>query len=241
MTSICSSFRPASRGEGDESRQRLHAKGASAVSAHHDRDRGAVAHLRAISGSDCSVGVKGGLEPRERIERGIGARPFVDIEDFGGRLDASAAAVSIRDDCATYFDGHDFILEFSSRDCGKGLLVAAIGKLVGFFARDLMLAGQIFGSEAHTKIGVRIMIHQPGIRRSLIAAHGHHAHRFRAAGDNDFGVAEHDAFRRHGNGLQAGRTEAINGNGGTFHWQTGAQGGDARDIHALFGLGHSTT
>ena len=78
------------------------------------------------------MGMERGLQPRERIEGGIGARAFVGIEDFGGRLGAAAAAVAIGNDCAADFDGHDFILEFSCRDCGQSLLVAAIGELVGF-------------------------------------------------------------------------------------------------------------
>ena len=82
------------------------------------------------------------------------------------------------------------------------------------------------------------MVHQPGIRGDLIAAHGHHAHGFGAAGDDDFGIAEHDAFGSHGDGLQAGGTEAIDGHGGTLDGQSGAQRGDARDVHALLGFGH---
>ena len=42
---------------------------------------GAVTHLRAIPGRHGAVGVKGGLESGERLERSVGARAFVDGED----------------------------------------------------------------------------------------------------------------------------------------------------------------
>ena len=47
-----------------------------------------------------------------------------------------------------------------------------------------------------------------------------------------------DALGRHGNRLQAGRAEAVDGHRRDFDRQSGAQGGDAGDVHALLGLGH---
>ena len=41
-----------------------------------------------------------------------------------------------------------------------------------------------------------------------------------------------------GDGLQAGRAEAVDGHGRDLDRQPGAQGGDARDVHALLGFGH---
>ena len=102
----------------------------------------------------------------------------------------------------------------------------------------LYLARQIFGGEAHAEVGVRIVVHQPGIGRDFVAAHGHHGHGFGAAGDDHFGVAQHDAFGGHGDGLQAGGAEAVDGHGRSFDGQAGAQRGDARDVHALLGFGH---
>ena len=82
------------------------------------------------------------------------------------------------------------------------------------------------------------MIDQPGVRRNLVSAHGDHRHRFGPARDHHLGAAAHDALRRHGNRLQAGRAEAIDGHRGHFNWQTRAQRRNAGHIHPLLALRH---
>ena len=111
-------------------------------------------------------------------------------------------------------------------------------KFVGRFARDAEALRHPLGGQSHGEICVRIMIDQPRIRRNLVPAHGNHRHRFRAAGDNHFRAAAHDALRRHGNRLQSGRAEAIDRHRRNFDRQPGAQRCDAGHVHPLLGLGH---
>ena len=82
------------------------------------------------------------------------------------------------------------------------------------------------------------MIDEPGVGRNLVAAHGDHRHRFRAAGDDHFGAAGLNSLGGHGDGLQPGRAETIDRHGRDFNGQAGAQGGDARDVHPLLAFGH---
>ncbi len=70
-----------------------------------------------------------------------------------------------------------------------------------------------------------------------MAAHRNHRHGFRSARHHDLGPAAHDALRRHGDCLQSGGTEAVDGHGGNFHRQSGAQRRDASHVHALLGFG----
>ncbi len=105
-------------------------------------------------------------------------------------------------------------------------------------ARDAEFARDVFRTEAHVDVGVRVVIDEPGIRRNLVSAHGDHGHGFRAAGDNDFGGAGTDALCGEGNGLQAGRAEAVDGHRARFDGEAGAKSGDARNVHALFAFGH---
>src|SRR5690348_10267137 len=229
-------FRRASGGgEGDESCERLGANGAGAQSGHHDGGGSAVGHLRTVSGGDDSFGVEGGLEFGERFERSVGARAFVGVEIHSAGVRAIAVAVHGSE---SDFDGDNFDLEFSGGDGGEGLLMALEGKFVGLFARDAVFFGEIFGGEAHAEVGVGIMVHEPRIGRNFVAAHGNHAHGFGAAGENDFGLSGDDAFGGYGDGLQAGGAEAVDGHGGGFDGQSGAEGGDAGDVHALLGFRH---
>src|SRR4029077_5275176 len=111
--------RAAGSRKGDESRQRLHAEGAGAVGAHHHRDCGSIAHLGAITSRNRAVSVKRGFQPREGVDRRIGASAFVGVEDFGGRFGTAATAVSVGDVCAPHFDRDNLILEFSRGDGGQ--------------------------------------------------------------------------------------------------------------------------
>ncbi len=91
--------------------------------------------------------------------------------------------------------------------------------------------------QAHGEIRVGIVVDQPRIRRNLVPAHGNHGHRFRSAGHNDLRAAAHDALCRHGNRLQSGRTEAIDGDRRSLHRQPGPQRRDAGNVHPLLSLG----
>ena len=185
---------------------------------------------------------KAGFQPREGFEGGIGARTFVGIENGRGSfrrgMARAAAAVAVGGDGGTDFDGHDFVLEFARGDGRERFLVAGKRELIGLLARNAIFAREIFGREAHAEVTVGVVIHQPRIGRHFVAAHRHQSHRFGAAGENHVRVTQHDALRGHGDGLQTGRAEAIDGHGRGFHGQAGAKQSDARDVHSLLGFGH---
>ena len=100
------------------------------------------------------------------------------------------------------------------------------------------LRSEVFGAQAHIDVGVGIVIDEPRIRGNLIAAHRHERHGFRATRDDDLCGTATNAVGGQGDGLQAAGAEAIHGHGGSFYRQSGAKGGDARDVHALFAFGH---
>ena len=112
------------------------------------------------------------------------------------------------------------------------------GELVGLLASDAEFARDVFRAQAHVDVGVGIVVDEPGIRRNFVAAHGHHGHGFGAAGDDDLSGAGTDAFGGESDGLQAGRAKAVDGHRAGFDGETGAESGDARDVHALFAFGH---
>jgi hypothetical protein len=51
-------------------------------------------------------------------------------------------------------------------------------------------------------------------------------------------LTEHDPLGAVGNRLEPGRAKAVDGDGGCLDGNAGAQARDARDVHALFALGH---
>jgi len=83
-----------------------------------------------------------------------------------------------------------------------------------------------------------MVLHQPWVGGDLVASHGDHRHGLGAARDDDFGATHLNALGRHGDGLQARRAEAIDGHGRDLLGQSGAQGCDTGDVHALFRFWH---
>ena len=99
----------------------------------------------------------------------------------------------------------------------------------------------VLRDESGTEIHVGVLIHQRGIRRNLVAAHRHQAHRLGAAGHDGRCEPTHHALRGVGDGLQTGRAEAIHRHGGGGHRDAGTQAGNPRDVHPLFRFGHRTS
>ena len=160
------------------------------------------------------------------------------VDGLTGRLRLGGSAVAVGERGDFHFDGNGFVLEISGGDGGESFLVGVGGELIGLLAGDAEFARDIFRAESHVDVGVGIVIDEPGIGRNFVAAHGDHGHGFGAAGDDDFGGAGADAFGGESDGLQAGGAEAVDGHGAGFDGESGAEGGDARDVHALFAFGH---
>lgn len=137
-----------------------------------------------------------------------------------------------------HFDGDGFVFEVSGGDGGERFFVGVGGECVGLFAGDAELAGDVFRAEAHVDVGIGIVVDQPGIGGYFVAAHGYEGHGLSAASDDDFGGAAANALGGKGDSLQAGGAEAVDGHRGGFDGETGAERGDARDVHALLAFGH---
>ncbi len=135
-------------------------------------------------------------------------------------------------------DGHDFVFEFSGGDCGERLLVALVGELVHLLAGDAVVGRDALGGEAHGHVGAGVVVDEPGVDGDFVAAEGHVRHALGAAGDDDVRSAATDALCGERDGLQAGGAVAVDGHAGDGNRQTGAEAGDAGDVHSLLGFGH---
>ena len=106
---------------------------------------------------------------------------------------SAANSVSVDDRlarlCAGNRSGHrnrnQLIVETSCGLRGQGFLVAGEGKGVLILARDLVVARNALGGQAHGEQRGGIVLGHPRIGAGLEAAHGNQAHGFRAAGDDD--------------------------------------------------------
>ena len=116
--------------------------------------------------------------------------------------------------------------------------MAAERKGVLLLAGDASLARMVLRDQAGAQVDVGITVHQRRVRRHLVAAHRHHAHRLGAAGDDRLGEPAHDPLGGERDGLQAGRAEAIDGDRGRLHRDAGTKARDAGDVEPLLGLRH---
>ena len=175
-----------------------------------------------LASASSEVSRRGPSSVANRRVAGAGAR----APTVGG---ASSAAMS---------SGTISVVESARVDGGHRSPMALEGEAVLRLARDARFPCVVLSHETGREIDVGIGVHERRVRRQLVAAHRHQAHRLGAAGDDDLGGADHDALGGLGNRLQAGRTEAVDRHrrGGVRH--AGAQAGDARDVQPLLGLRH---
>ncbi len=176
------------------------------------------------------------LECQQRFEGGVGAGAFVHLENHLSTLGLAAIRSS-----KAHWHGHEFVVELAGFDGRDGLFVAIHRELVGLLARDVEARGETLRSKSHREIGVGIVLHQPGVGGDFVAAHGNHGHGLDATGNHDLGSASHNALGTLGDRLQSGRAEAVDGDGRGLDRKSGAQGGDAGNVHALFRFRHGAT
>src|SRR5207249_12256172 len=102
----------------------------------------AVVDARGVAGGDrAALLLEGGLERREPLRGGVGARVLVGLEAerlalLGGDLDR-----------------HDLRLELPTLLRGGGLLLALGGELVLLLTADAVLGGDVLGGDAHVREG----------------------------------------------------------------------------------------
>ena len=174
-------------------------------------------------------------EPGQRFGRGVAPRALVDIERHGPRGGRAVAGGGVGQ---VHRQRHDLVGETAGLDGGDGALVAAQREGVLRLARDLRLPRVVLGHQAGCQVDVRVAVHQRRVRRDLVPAHGHEAHRLGAAGDDGRRCPAHDPLGAVGDGLQARGAEAVHRDGRCGDRNAGAKARDAGDVHALLGLGH---
>src|SRR5579859_1923782 len=102
--------------------------------------------------------MKRGFERMQRLKGCVGPRALVDLEfnlvPFRLRSIRRAEA---------YGHGHDFVIKFPRLNRGCCLLMAAQRELVRLFPSDSIAMPDALRRQAHGKISVGIMIHEPRI------------------------------------------------------------------------------
>ncbi len=105
-------------------------------------------------------------------------------------------------------------------------------------ARDARFARVILGDQAGAQVHVGVTLDQRRIRRDLVSAHRHEAHRLGAAGHDRRREPAHHALGRVGDGLQPRRAEAVHRHRRGLDRNARAQARDPGDVHPLLGLRH---
>jgi hypothetical protein len=145
------------------------------------------------------------------------------------------------------FDRQDLLLEVAFLDGIDGAAVALHRKFVLLRARNIPFRGDVLGGDAHVhrieRVGERAHHHvdRAAVPHALAPAQGRHqvaaaAHRFRAAGKRDVGVAEQDGLRRADDRLHAAAAQAVQGHRRRAVRQARVDHRHARQVHVL-GLG----
>ena len=225
----------AGRGVGHEARQRLQPVLFRERRRRDQDGRGAVARLRRVPGGDAAGRVKRRFQLRQRRQRGVAARPFILCE---GHLADSRCARTVARLGHPVDQRHDLVAEAPGVDGRQRARVASQRERILLLAADAVVADVVFRDQPRREVDVGIALHQRRVRRHLVAAHRHQAHRLGAAGHDRLRPAAHDPLGRERDGLQARRAEAVDGDRRRLHRHAGPQAGDPRDVQPLLGLWH---
>ena len=159
---------------------------------------------------------EGRLEARQRLERGVGARVLVAVDD-------ERLALPLR-----HGDRHDLVGEPAGLDGGDGPLLALERERVLALARDAPALGDVLGGLAHRvrvvplgqarvdeppaegrvgHLAVAAVVGRLGLELDVRRA----GHRFDAAGDEHVAIADRDRVRRRVDRLEAGAAQPVDG------------------------------
>src|SRR6202790_4721112 len=230
-----------------KSRQRFQSQRLRAFLAHHHRRRRSIAHLRTIPRRHRSLNVKRRLQLSQSLQRSVRPRPFIRFKrkslrrPFFRRLFfciSRSSPVPVRHRRNLHFNRHRLVPEMPRRNSRQRLLVRLDRKLVRLLPRNPKLPRDVFRSQPHIDVRIRIVIHQPRIRRNLVAPHRHHGHRLCPTRHNHLRCTRANPLRRNRNRLQTRRTKPVHRHRRSLHRQPRAQRRNPRHVHLLVPLRH---
>ena len=221
-------------GETAEITQRFEPALFGQIGVHDHGCRRAVGKLAGVAGCDIAA-----LEHRFQRSKpflvGAGPVAFVALEVHGLFADLAGLPVLDQHDRG---QGDDFIIELAGLLGGGGAQLARQRVFILRLAADVIAPRHGFSGIEHIHVDVGPVLAQPwvlGVRLDLVVG-WQLADDLDAAADADIDLADHDALRDHGDGLQAGRTETVDGCSTDADRHAGAHGADPRHIHAGLAL-----
>ena len=171
------------------------------------------------------------FEIGEAFGSGLRAIAFV---FFQGNLDHGGLAGFFVDQLFVGVQRHDFVFKAARCLCRRGALLALQAVFVLALARNLVALRDDFRCLDHRVIQLRLVALDPLFVRMpiVLVIVLHHADGFQSACDHDRHAINNHAMGRHGNGLQARATEAVDGDRGGGHRQAAANRRLARNVVA---------
>ncbi len=180
-------------------------------------------------------GLKAGLQARQRLDRGIGARVLVAIDD-------ERLALPLRDR-----DRDELVGEPAGLDGGDGALLALERELVLALARDAPALGDVLGGLAHrvrvVALGQARVDEPPAERRvghlagaAVVGRFGleldvrRPGHRFDAAADEHVAIADGDRVRGRVDRLEARPAQPVDGQPADLDREIGQEERHPRDV-----------
>src|SRR5215831_663480 len=225
-------------GEAAEDQLRLDPERLGAIHRHEQRGGGAVGELggvprrhRALS----AVLVEVRRQFEETLERGVGTVALV-LVDVVVLLLHDLARLLV-EDAPHDLQGRQLFLEEAFLLPARRALLARQGVFVLRLAADLVALGHDLSRVAHDHVQRGLVLLDP---RVGIAVALHHADALEPAANSGFGPAHDDLMRRHGDGLEPRRAEAVDGGAGHGDGEASAEEGDARHVVALGAVGLGT-
>ena len=222
----------------NEARQRRKAKFLQRFFADKNHRAGAIAGLRTIAGGHGTLRGEHRAKFREALQRRIGTRTFVFPDGFAFRHNGV-----IREVGELFVDGvGQNLAELAGLGCLDRFLVTGECEGILIFAAHLPTLGDFFRRQTHAISNADVFVFREHgiVDRHLVAAHGNHAHGFRAGADHDVGCTGANAIGGNRHCFQSRGAETIHRQACDRLRNAREQQPDARNVHTLFRFGNCT-
>src|SRR6185437_13125208 len=199
---------------------------------HQHHRGGAVGELARVAGGDVFTRDLHRLELGEAFHRRVGTVALIARDDV---VDDALRLRRLVDDLHPGLHRDDLVLELVGLLCGGHAALRLQRILVLIVAAELVALGDDVGGIDHRHVDVGRVFQKLGVLRLLRDAADRRRNAFDAAGDDAVGAVGTDAVRRHRNGLQARRAEAVDGDAGRRLRHAGEQRRLAADVAGAMG------